>query len=73
MAAGFTSTVMPAETKVEAAVVEEDQVRYEHVKKKGSHLKIGKQKSNYQKKEEKKNVSIVKFHFLFNNLCFQVT
>ncbi|XP_015517116.1 RING-type E3 ubiquitin-protein ligase PPIL2 [Neodiprion pinetum] len=35
VAAGFTSTVMPRETTHEAAIVEEDLVRYERVKKKG--------------------------------------
>ncbi|XP_066586836.1 RING-type E3 ubiquitin-protein ligase PPIL2 [Prorops nasuta] len=35
VAAGFTSTVMPAATQVRAALVEEDLVRYERVKKKG--------------------------------------
>ncbi|XP_014477637.1 PREDICTED: peptidyl-prolyl cis-trans isomerase-like 2 [Dinoponera quadriceps] len=35
VAAGFTSTVMPAETIHQAAVIEEDLVRYERVKKKG--------------------------------------
>lgn len=34
VAAGFTSTVMAPETKAEAAIVEEDLVRYERVKKK---------------------------------------
>lgn len=38
MAAGFTSTVMAPETKAEAAIVEEDLVRYERVKKKGMWL-----------------------------------
>ncbi|XP_032667950.1 RING-type E3 ubiquitin-protein ligase PPIL2 isoform X2 [Odontomachus brunneus] len=35
VAAGFTSTVMPAETTHQAAVIAEDLVRYERVKKKG--------------------------------------
>ncbi|XP_063973640.1 RING-type E3 ubiquitin-protein ligase PPIL2 [Diachasmimorpha longicaudata] len=35
VAAGFTSTVMPRETMHKAAVVDEDLVRYERVKKKG--------------------------------------
>ncbi|KAF7989070.1 hypothetical protein HCN44_007380 [Aphidius gifuensis] len=35
VAAGFTSTVMPQELMHEAAVIEEDLVRYERVKKKG--------------------------------------
>lgn len=35
VAAGFTSTVMPRETMHKAAVVDEDVVRYERVKKKG--------------------------------------
>ncbi|XP_043282893.1 RING-type E3 ubiquitin-protein ligase PPIL2 [Venturia canescens] len=35
VAAGFTSTVMPRETVHEAAVIAEDSVRYERVKKKG--------------------------------------
>lgn len=35
VAAGFTSTVMPQEMNHEAAVIEEDLVRYERVKKKG--------------------------------------
>lgn len=35
VAAGFTSTVMPAETTHHAAIIEEDLVRYERVKKKG--------------------------------------
>lgn len=37
VAAGFTSTVMEPKTKMEAAIVHEDLVRYERVKKKGSH------------------------------------
>lgn len=36
VAAGFTSTVLAPETKHEAAIVEEDLVRYERVKKKGT-------------------------------------
>ncbi|XP_050445119.1 RING-type E3 ubiquitin-protein ligase PPIL2 [Cataglyphis hispanica] len=35
VAAGFTSTIMPAETTHQAAVIAEDLVRYERVKKKG--------------------------------------
>ncbi|XP_011152553.1 peptidyl-prolyl cis-trans isomerase-like 2 [Harpegnathos saltator] len=35
VAAGFTSTVMPAETTHQAAIIAEDLVRYERVKKKG--------------------------------------
>ncbi|KAJ9584118.1 hypothetical protein L9F63_021527, partial [Diploptera punctata] len=35
VAAGFTSTVVAPETKHEAAIIEEDLVRYERVKKKG--------------------------------------
>ncbi|GAB1869842.1 RING-type E3 ubiquitin transferase [Camponotus japonicus] len=35
VAAGFTSTIMPAETTHQAAVISEDLVRYEKVKKKG--------------------------------------
>ncbi|PSN47120.1 Peptidyl-prolyl cis-trans isomerase-like 2 [Blattella germanica] len=35
VAAGFTSTVIAPETKHEAAIIEEDLVRYERVKKKG--------------------------------------
>ncbi|XP_043482019.1 RING-type E3 ubiquitin-protein ligase PPIL2 [Leptopilina heterotoma] len=35
VAAGFTSTVMPTTTVLQAAIIEEDQVRYERVKKKG--------------------------------------
>ncbi|XP_076166310.1 RING-type E3 ubiquitin-protein ligase PPIL2 [Ptiloglossa arizonensis] len=35
VAAGFTSTVMPTETRHQAAVIAEDLVRYERVKKKG--------------------------------------
>jgi peptidyl-prolyl cis-trans isomerase-like protein 2 len=35
VAAGFTSTVLTPETKHEAAIVEEDLIRYERVKKKG--------------------------------------
>ncbi|XP_071573662.1 RING-type E3 ubiquitin-protein ligase PPIL2 [Temnothorax nylanderi] len=35
VAAGFTSTIMPAETTHQAAVIAEDLVRYERIKKKG--------------------------------------
>jgi peptidyl-prolyl cis-trans isomerase-like protein 2 len=35
VAAGFTSTVLAPQTKHEAAILEEDLVRYERVKKKG--------------------------------------
>ena len=35
MAASFTSTVMPRETIHQAAIIAEDEVRYERVKKKG--------------------------------------
>lgn len=38
VAAGFTSTVMPAETTHQAAVIAEDLVRYERVKKKGMYI-----------------------------------
>lgn len=38
VAAGFTSTVMPTETTHQAAVIAEDLVRYERVKKKGKLL-----------------------------------
>lgn len=37
VAAGFTSTVLAPQTKHEAAIVEEDLVRYERVKKKGTY------------------------------------
>jgi len=36
VAAGFTSTAMTPETRHEAAIVDEDLVRYERVKKKGT-------------------------------------
>jgi peptidyl-prolyl cis-trans isomerase-like protein 2 len=36
VAAGFTSTVLAPQTKHEAAIIEEDLVRYERVKKKGT-------------------------------------
>jgi peptidyl-prolyl cis-trans isomerase-like protein 2 len=36
VAAGFTSTVLSPQTKHEAAIIEEDLVRYERVKKKGA-------------------------------------
>lgn len=35
MAASFTSTVLDPETRHEAAIVEEDTVRYQRLKKKG--------------------------------------
>lgn len=38
VAAGFTSTVMPVETIHQAAVITEDLVRYERVKKKGRYV-----------------------------------
>ena len=36
VAAGFTSTTMAPETKHEPAMIAEDQVKYDHVKKKGN-------------------------------------
>lgn len=40
VAASFTSTSMVPETKHEAAIIHEDDVRYERVKKKGCYLII---------------------------------
>jgi peptidyl-prolyl cis-trans isomerase-like protein 2 len=40
VAAGFTSTVLAPQTKHEAAIIEEDLVRYERVKKKGSRKEV---------------------------------
>jgi peptidyl-prolyl cis-trans isomerase-like protein 2 len=37
VAAGFTSTVLAPQTKHEAAIIDEDLVRYERVKKKGTY------------------------------------
>jgi peptidyl-prolyl cis-trans isomerase-like protein 2 len=40
VAAGFTSTVLAPQTKHEAAIVEEDLVRYDRVKKKGTYHSV---------------------------------
>jgi peptidyl-prolyl cis-trans isomerase-like protein 2 len=37
VAAGFTSTVLAPQTTHEAAIIEEDLVRYDRVKKKGTY------------------------------------
>lgn len=39
VAAGFTSTVMAPKLVHEAAIIHEDEIRYERVKKKGRYLK----------------------------------
>lgn len=47
VAAGFTSTIMPAETIHQAAVIAEDLVRYERVKKKGTYRLLLTAEINY--------------------------